>query len=162
MSTKKQPTHQVDQAAGLPAPVPMHGRLVPKPDSHLPDCPTNLDLTLPEHKVLLFNALNPGDLDLAMDGQIEILATHYLVYPDEGTDPETGEVHQFARTVLITRDGRTFRTTAAHGPHRIAAALDLFADSDWARGIRFQVSERKSRRTGRTYHDIRILGVGDG
>lgn len=137
-----------------------HGRLMPSPGAALPDCPTNLDLTTVQGKMTLYNALNPGDVAFDENGECHITARYYVVYPDEGIDQETGEVSQFNRTVLIDASGQIWRTTSAHAPHRIAAALDLFTAEDWERGIRFQVRERRSKKTGRTYHDIRIVGVG--
>jgi hypothetical protein len=50
---------------GPPAPapaVPRHGRLVPAPDTPLSECPTNLDLSRPDHKALAFNALSAADV----------------------------------------------------------------------------------------------------
>ena len=156
-TTEIEPDDIPSPANNLPAPVPRHGRLMPDRAASLPNCPTNLDLTTDQGKALLFNSLNPGDVDFDEHGVAHITATHYVVYPDQGTDPETGEVHEFNRTVLIDRDGHTYRTTSAHAPHRIAAALDLFGADAWQRGIEFVIQERVSRKTRRTYHDVRIV-----
>lgn len=132
-----------------------HGRLYPQKDTPLKDCPTNLDWTKREHKALAFAAGNPGDIEFSKDGSVLVVATHFLVFPEYREDPETGEVSEFARTVLFTKDGQTFRTTSAHAPHRIAAACDLFSAKEWASGIPFLIKQRMGKQ-GRIYHDIRL------
>ena len=121
----------------------------------LRDCPTNQDWSKREHKALAFAAGNPGDIEFGKDGSVIVVATHFLVFPEEREDPETGELSTFARTVLFTRDGQTFRTTSAHAPHRIAAACDLFDSKEWAKGIAFQIRQRLGKNQ-RIYHDIRL------
>lgn len=117
---------------------------------------TNLDLTTQRGKALFLNAGNPGDIQFDEDGCARILATNFLLYPDSGIDPETGEERQFTRTVLFTADGATYRTTSDFAPRRMRAALALWTTAEWAKGIPFRVTERRSRKTGRTYHDLRV------
>src|SRR5271156_398216 len=100
-----------------------NGRLYPAADTPLSQCPTNLDLTTYNGKAMAMAAGNPSDLEFSQNGELKVLATHYLIFPEERPDPDTGEISQFARTVLFQADGRIFRTTAAHAPHRIQAAL---------------------------------------
>lgn len=139
----------------LPAVKP-HGRLYPTQGTALAQCPTNLDLSSYEGKQLAIAAGNPSDFQMDEGGQICIMATHYLIFPDVSEDPETGELKEFARTVLFDASGQIYRTTSAHAPHRIAAVLDLYDASEWTRGIPFVIRERRSKKTGRVYHDIRV------
>lgn len=132
-----------------------NGRLYPALDTPMSQCPTSLDLTTKRGKYLLMAAGNPGDLEFDKNGTLIVTAVDWLIFPEERVDPESGEVSTFARTVLFTADGDTFRTTSAHVPHRIAAACDLFTEEEWKAGIPFLVRERKSKQ-GRTYHDLRI------
>jgi hypothetical protein len=118
--------------------------------------PTNFDLTTWEGKAAVLAALNPGDLELGPDGSVGFVAVHFLIFPDTGVDPDTGEVKEFTRTALFTADGRVYRTTSAYAPARVMMAMRLFTEQEWANGIPFLVRERKSRKTGRTYHDIRV------
>lgn len=155
----------VDAEGQQPFP-PRHPNVMPSPQRpmlptavsssmSLAECPTNIDKTTPLGKALLIAAGNPSDYEPDKQGVVRILATHWLVYPDSGHDEETGEVREFARTVLFDASGKHYRTTAAHGPSRLAATLSLFDSEQWRRGIPFVVSQRMGKR-GRTYHDIRL------
>jgi hypothetical protein len=117
---------------------------------------TNLNLADPRDKVRFFNALNPPNMGFDENGVMTITATHFVLFPDEGEDPETGEVRQFTRAVLIDPVGNTASTTSAFAPRRLRAAMLLWGPEQWAQGIRFVLTERRSRKTGRTYHDLRV------
>jgi hypothetical protein len=117
---------------------------------------TNLDLTTFAGKARFLNCLSPADINFDKNGRAEILATSYLIFPDEGTDPETGEVKQFTRTVLVSKEGATYRTTSESAPRRLKAALGLWSAEQWAEGIPFVITERRSHKTQRTYHDLRV------
>ena len=107
---------------------------------------------------MLLQAGNPGDLEIVTGQPLRITVTNYLVMPETRMDEETGELHSFARTVLFTRDGKHFRSSSAHFPHRIKACLELFGPEEWARGIMFEIRERPSKRhKGGSYHDIRVV-----
>jgi len=121
----------------------------------LNQCPSNIDASTMRGRALLLAAGNPGDIEFDKQGRAEITATGWLIYPDEGIDPETGEVGTFCRTVLFAKDGRTFRTSAAHGPARLKAALEIFDPVDWKEGITFVITRRLGKRD-RWYHDIRL------
>ncbi len=129
--------------------VPLHG-------TSLAECPTNLRLDTYEGKALAIAAMSPGDIEIGKDGYVEMIVTHYILYPDEGVNEETGEVTRFTRLVLFTAEGLTYRTTSESAPRRIEAMLKLFGPAEWAAGLPFLIRERKSRKTGRTYHDIRL------
>ena len=148
-----------------PSCVPGHdGRLYPTTGQSLITCPTNIPIDTPKGKAMLMAVGNPSDIEFSNDirdekGQrfIVVEATHFIIFPDEGVDPETGEIKTYARSVFVKRDGRFFRTTSAHAPHRIAAALDLYTAEEWAHGIPFRITERPSaRHKGGVYHDIRV------
>jgi hypothetical protein len=117
---------------------------------------TNLDLTTNRGKALFLAAGNPGSIQFDEHGRMCILATHFVIFPDTSVDPETGEEREFTRTVLFDASGQTYRTSSAYAPRRLRAALALWTASDWASGIPFVITERKSRKTGRTYHDMRV------
>lgn len=131
------------------------GRLYPRQDASLAECPTSLDLTSDNGKMLALNAGNPGDIEIGKEGYVIVEAHAFLIVPDEQVDEETGELHQFVRTILFERDGRTFRTTAAHAPHRIAATIDLYPRAFIDHPIRYIIRNRLGKR-GRMYHDIRL------
>lgn len=120
------------------------------------DYPTSLRWDDPHDRSLIFAAGNPGDYQLDQQGVCEIIAVDWLLMPDEGEDPETGEVSQFVRLVLFDRDGKFFRTTASHARRRLKAALELYGPDEWADGVRFRITSRIGQRK-RAYHDIRIV-----
>lgn len=141
------------------APVVRRGRMIPTMDTPLSACPTNIDISTDGGKAMMMAAGNPCDIQFGSDGVATIVATHYLIYPTERVDEDTGELSQYCCTVLFDSQGRTLRTTAAHAPHRIAAACDLWGPDDWASGITFTIRQRMGK-MGRTYHDIRAAKVG--
>jgi hypothetical protein len=154
MARSRPPTEPTPPApAGLTPAVPRHGRLVPAPDTPLSECPTNLDLTRPDHKALAFNALSAADVTVTTGGSIEFTAHHWLVHPVAQPDPDTGEVHEYARTVFICQDGTTVASCSAVVPHRLAAALSLFTPADWRAGVGFGPGN---------YHDLRCVTVPGG
>lgn len=134
----------------------LNGRLVPKHGDTLREAFTNIDTSSLKGKALVFAAQSPGDIEFDERGMAFIEATNYCIFADTGLSAETGEVTVFARTVLYDKEGRTYRTTSENAPHRLAAACDMFGPEVWARGIPFTIRERKSRKTGRVYHDMRI------
>lgn len=132
------------------------GRLYPLQETPLTKCPTSLDLSTDHGRVLAIAAGNPGDLELDKNGVLVIAVHDFLIVPDEQVDEETGELHQFVRTILFDAQGRTFRTTAAHAPHRIAAVMDVYGTSTWPRGVKLVIRARMGKRQ-RVYHDIRLV-----
>lgn len=125
-------------------------------DTPITECPTNLDPKNPKHRALLFDAGNPADHKIDSDNRCVITATHWLIYPEEREDEETGEVRQFAVVVLFDKDGRFFKTTSQYGPRKMKAAIELFKSSDWERGVTFIITVRIGQRK-RPYHDIRVV-----
>lgn len=149
------PSADVPPRLGALAPYARKRDLMVDADTPLHQCPTSLDVADPQQRALLFACGNPGDIEFDANGVACVRAVHWLIMPDEGEDPETGEVRQFARLVLIQADGRFFRTTSAFAPRRLRAALELYSPAEWAEGVTFIVSRRQSKR-GRTYHDFRV------
>lgn len=131
-------------------------RLAPTPGCSIRECPTNLDLDSEQGKALAVAAGNPADIVIGEDGTCRIDAVAFIVFPDERADPDSGEVSVFARVVLFDKDGRTFRTTSAFAPSRLAAILDLYGPERWKTGIPIVIRERKSRTGMGSYHDMRV------
>lgn len=129
---------------------------VPTQQTPLSECPTSLDIRTKRGKALLIAAGNPGSFEMSGNGVVKIRATDWLLMPDFGTDPETGEYKEYVRLVLFDKSGNTYRTTSAHGPKRLAAMLQLYSRDEWDMGIDITITERRSRKTSRTYHDIRV------
>lgn len=152
----KAPPPQIVESTELAPPARHTGRLYPVAGCAITQCPTNLDLDTNNGKALAIAASNPSDLEITDGRGLTAVFTHYLIFADQSVDEETGEVSEFPRTVLYTREGLTFRTSSEHMPHKIAQICDLFGEGGWGQGIRIRISERRSRKTGRTYHDLRI------
>jgi hypothetical protein len=163
MGRSRPPTEPPPPApTGLTPAVPRHGRLVPAPDTPLSECPTNLDLSRPDHKALAFNALSAADVTVTTGGSIEFTAHHWLVHPVSQPDPDTGELREYARTVFICQDGTTVASCSAVVPHRLAAALSLFTPEDWRAGVGFELRSRPRKRGPGNYHDLRCVTVPGG
>lgn len=159
MAKRSEP--QVDAPVpALPAPVEIvpTGRLIPAQGLSLDQCPTSLDFGTEEGRIMALAALGESDYVFDANGTCEIAAVHYLVTPGEAVDPETGELERFPRTVLIDQAGKTLVTTSKVIPHRLAAVIDLWGPGPWKPPLRIVIMERRSRRTGRTYHDLRMVG----
>jgi hypothetical protein len=95
-------------------------------------------------------------------GSIEFTAHHWLVHPVSQPDPDTGELHEYARTVFICQDGTTVASCSAVVPHRLAAALSLFTPEDWLAGVGFELRSRPRKRGPGNYHDLRCITVPGG
>lgn len=126
------------------------------PDTPAHDWPTSLNRSVPEQRAAIFNAGNPADVRIEIGGCVKFTAHHWLMYAETREDEETGELRTFATLVLFNAEGKTFKTTSQFAPRRLKAALELYAPSDWQRGVTFVVTDRASRMPGRHYHDIRI------
>lgn len=126
-------------------------------DLPVTECPTNIDLRTAEGKALVMSAGNPSDYDFDNNREIRINAVHYLAFGERREDEETGELREFAVLVLFDRDGQFAKTTSAYALGRLKAALRLYSADDWSAGITWLIRERVSRRTKRTYHDIRTV-----
>jgi hypothetical protein len=153
-------THPDDMPLRLTHPTPevlvSRGKyLIEEPDGAIEGY-TNLDLATDKGRALFINAGCPGEIDFDENGTARILACHFVVYPDTGVNVETGEERAFSRTVLIDRHGKMYRTTSEYAPRRLRAAMALYSEEKWARGIPFIITQRRSRKTGRTYHDLRV------
>lgn len=129
--------------------------MIPRQGTSVIHCPGNIDSSTPRGKALLLKASGPGEYTLPESGVLKLRVTHWLILPDSQADEKTGEVREFCRTVLFDAAGKHFRTTAAHGPFRLRAMLDLYSPQEWAAGIPLVIMVRKSKR-GTTYHDIQI------
>jgi hypothetical protein len=127
----------------------------------LASCPTNLDLSTTYGKLIGVNCQSPANIDLDENGHAEINARYWLIYPDESTDEESGEVRRHPRTVFIAINGDTLKTTAAHGPDFVQRVNETFGPDIWSRGIRISITERRSKRQKQTYHDLRVVSVND-
>lgn len=116
---------------------------------------TNLDLTTYAGKALILKAGSPGDYEVRADKPLRMTVHAYAVFPDTAVNEETGEISEFARTVLFDAQGKTFRTSAAHAPTRFLIAAALFTPQQWQAGIPFVITARTGKRD-RVYHDIQI------
>jgi hypothetical protein len=159
---RNDPQEYVEDGPGrepFPAPAPVveaRGRLIPADGTPVGGCPTNLDLTTEDGRRALLAALGEGDVQVADLHGDPFPTSHYLVTPGESVDPETGEVSNYPRLVLISPEGKTLVTTSTVVPHRMAAVLDLWGPGPWEPPLPLVVIERRARRTGRTYHELRM------
>jgi hypothetical protein len=117
---------------------------------------TNINSSTLAGKAMLLAARSPSDIEFSREGIAEILATHWAIFPDRGVNEETGEESEFVRTVLFDRHGRTFRTTSERAPERVYDLTSLFSPAEWAAGIPVVILQRRSTKTGRTFHDFRL------
>jgi len=131
--------------------------LTPLPGTPLSGCPTSLDLTTEEGKARAINGLGEPDVAFAGASEIEFEMTDFLIHPVSKVDEETGELSEFTRLVLWDSKGQTFATTSMVVPHRLAAIFSLYPAERLRQGLRLLLVERKARKTGRTYHDLKVL-----
>ena len=123
----------------------------------LVQCPTNIPRDTYQGKMMLVNAMGDSSIVLDKQGCAEFRLRYYLSHPGETPDPETGELHRHNRLVLMTEDGESFVTTSDVIPQRIEALIAIFGGELPEHGVRVAVRETKARRSGRTYHDLRVL-----
>jgi hypothetical protein len=157
MSTTRQleEAHEVSTVVERSSP-PKNGLAV-QPGTVLVECPTSLDLTTSKGKAWAINAMGESDAFFDPDKPAEFTATDWLLMPGEATDEETGEVKQFTWLVLFDAEGKTAKTTSEVIPHRVYQMLSLYSVTEWHAGIKVRLLVRRSRKSGRTYHDLRIV-----
>jgi hypothetical protein len=133
--------------------------VLPTRNANLPEAGTFLadfDTATWQGRAMLIAATGAQDYHIPEGGCATITAIHYVIFRDTVQNRETGEFNECARTVLIDKAGKTFKTTAEHGPQVIETALRLFKPEEWAAGIPFEISEHFSPKTRRTSHKIRV------
>jgi len=136
---------------------PVLARLLVPPDAGLDQCATDIDVTTPEGRMLVFNCTADSALRLDESGTIEVDAEHYMVHPVPTVDEETGEERQVLRVVFIQPDGQTYSTFSDVIIHRLAQLLSLFDGMRWDGVLRLRIQEMKARRSKRTYHNLTIV-----
>jgi hypothetical protein len=151
------PDPPVNEVAVIPSPIRRPPTLMPAADSLPGDWPSNLDLSTPQGKAALINAGNPPVWSPVDGGVYRILATHWIVYPDERVDEETGAVSVFARTCFIDATGQCVKLSNDWAPRRLHAMLALYSPEEWAAGIEIECYTAASRRKGQTYGSFRIV-----
>ena len=130
--------------------------LVPAQDSDPNTWTTNLDVSDPRQRAVFIGATNPADVDMGERDCLRFVATHYLVYPDEILNRETGELQPGGRLVLIDKEGKTFKTCSEFAPKTFKKILALYNDEEWRAGIAFIITSRKSRGGPGRYIDLRV------
>lgn len=151
------PAPPLNPVVTVPAVRLERGSLVVTPDTPLADCPTSLDLTTEEGRCALLNALNAPDLVFDGDGKVEIAVAHYVAHPASRVDEVTAEVSEYSRLVLIDQDGHRYSTSSPVVAHRLAQCLRLFGPGPWRPPLPCVVRQVRSRKTGRTYHELEVL-----
>ena len=136
-----------------------HGSLVPRPGTPLPECPTNIPMSERRGRAMAINAMSPADTKIRSGIPVTILMKHYLIYPDEVINRETGEVVQCVRTCILDEVGHCYKTTSTYAPEFIRRCLESFSQVDWEVGIPVCISAVQGEQ-GRTYHDLRVDVVG--
>lgn len=106
---------------------------------------------------MAINAMGEADTVIPPEGVLEFRIKDYLAMPASSVDEETGEEKEFTRLVLFSPEGKTFVTTSIVAPHRLLAILSLYPPERVQKGIKVVICKRESRRTGRTYHDIKVV-----
>jgi hypothetical protein len=117
--------------------------------------PTNLDPDTPRGRALLGAATQVPDYQLDQQGSAEIVATNWLIFPDEIPDEQTGEISPVVWCVLFDKDGRFFKTTSVFSRAAFRAFACLYRPADWAAGIRFKITSRMTSNK-HIAHDIRV------
>lgn len=120
------------------------------------DRPTNIDLSTDSGKVAYINAQGVADYngDDALD--VPIALTRYIVMPADAVDEESGEIRLYPRIVLITSSGESYGFSSEVVLRRLASLIAVFGPGPWVPAINVVVSARKGKRSGRTYHDLKI------
>lgn len=119
--------------------------------------PTNIDTSTPDGKALAVNASGIADHYLPESGEAQFAIHRYLVTPGEDIDEETGELRLYPKTVLIAPDGSTFGSASLVILRRLASIVSNYGPGPWEPPIPVLLFERKAKRTGRRYHDLKIL-----
>jgi hypothetical protein len=118
---------------------------------------TNLDLSTKKGAVALVNSATEGDLSFGEGGVLLMDMAYYVISVEEYPDEETGELRRGPRTVLIDPKGKTFVTTSAYVPLAMNRIVQSLAAGGLTLPVKVQLRERRSRKSKRTYHELRLI-----
>ena len=131
--------------------------LLPQQGTPIDRCPTSLDLTTERGKARAINCMGEADIVIGDNHMVEMRVCDYLAYPVSTVDEETGEQREYVDLVLFDEDGHFFKTSSVVAPHKFVAMLRLYGPERWRAGISIVIAERKARKSGRTYHELRVI-----
>lgn len=117
---------------------------------------TSLDLSDRDQKILAFRACQSQDLQAEdVIGQ-DFPIKHWLNVDASAVNPDTGELSEFVRTVLITEDGKLIGMASDWVLSSLMSLQAFFGRAPWSPAIRVKISAQKSR-NGRRFFLLDVL-----
>lgn len=117
---------------------------------------TNIDVSTDQGKALAVNVRATSDFNVPDASGMTFQAVHYLLTAAERIDESTGEISQFPWLVFVGPDGETLGTSGSAVCHALSRIIEVYGFGPWSPPIPLRFSERKAKRSGRTYHDVRV------
>lgn len=113
------------------------------------DAYTSIDLTVPENKIKLYNAINtPSDRITDIINK-RILMVDAVTIPAQTVDEKTGEARYIVRSIIIDKEGNTY-TASSNGLHNsLRNILAIFGTLHFDQGLPVTVKQVETKR-GRT------------
>ena len=113
------------------------------------DAYTSIDLSVPENKVKLYNAINTPSERITDIINKPIKMVDAVTIPSQVVDEKTGEARYIVRSIIIDNEGNTY-TASSNGLHNsLRNLLAIFGTLHFDNGLPVTVKQVETKR-GRT------------
>jgi len=117
----------------------------------------SMKLATMEDRIKAFNAVTTQDQKAQDHLQEEIVVQDWLCHDASKTDPKTGEVKSFVRTVLIGPDGFRTSTTSDMVLQSILSLMHFFGPAPWNPPLKLRVKPEKATSNPGHYYTLEVI-----
>lgn len=115
------------------------------------DAYTSIDISKPENKIRLYNAINGGSQKVSSIINQEILMTDGVTVPTQVVDDKTGEARYIVRSIIIDDKGNAYSCSSTGMHMSLRNILAIFGTLHFEEGLRVKVKQTETKR-GRTFN----------
>lgn len=114
------------------------------------DAYTSLDLSSPEQKVKLYNAINGATDKISALINVEIKMKDAVMIPSQAVDDKTGELKYIVRSIIIDTDGNSYASSSSGMQNSLRNILAIFGTLHFEEGLKVKIKQVETKR-GRTF-----------
>lgn len=114
------------------------------------DAYTSLDLSSPEQKVKLYNAINGATDKISALINVEIKMMDAVMIPSQAVDDKTGELKYIVRSIIIDTDGNSYASSSSGMQNSLRNILAIFGTLHFDEGLKVKIKQVETKR-GRTF-----------
>lgn len=114
------------------------------------DAYASMDLTQPENKVKLYNAINGASDKVSDLINREFILKDAVTVPATVVDEKTGEQRYIVRSILIDGEGNSYSCSSSGMQNSLRNILAIFGTLHFDEGLKVRVKQIETKR-GRTF-----------